>query len=93
MMKKTNRKKLVGGLLVAMVIATIGAVLVSAQENDCTIFWGQHGLISELTDEQREDLTATMQEKMEEYGIEMPTRDEMLDRQIEQTEKRLEISI
>ena len=90
-MKKTNSKKLVGGLLVVMLIATIGAVLVSAQDSEGGMFCGKRGFMTELTDEQREEMKTTMQQKFEEYGIEMPTRDEMLDKQLEHTEQRLEI--
>lgn len=90
-MKKTNSKKLVGGLLVVMLVATIGAVLVSAQESEGGMFWGKRGFMTELTDKQREEMKTTMQQKFEEYGIEMPTRDEMLDKQLEHTEQRLEI--
>ena len=90
-MKKTNSKKLVGGLLVVMLVATIGAVLVSAQESEGGMFWGKRGFMTELTDEQREEMKTTMQQKFEEYGIEMPTRDEMLDKQLEHAEQRLEI--
>lgn len=90
-MKKTNSKKLVGGLLVVMLVATIGAVLVSAQDSEDGMLWGKRGFMTELTDEQREEMKTTMQQKFEEYGIEMPTRDEMLDKQLEHTEQRLEI--
>ena len=88
-MKKTY-KKLVGGLMIATILAVIGATVVGAQTED-GMFWGRRGFMTELTEEQREDLQATMQEKFEEYGIEIPTRDEMLDKQIERTEQRLEI--
>jgi len=90
-MKKTNSKKLVGGLLVVMLIATIGAVLVSAQDSENSMFGNRRGFMAQLTDEQREDMQEAMQQKFEEYDIEMPTRDEMLDKKIERTEQRLEI--
>ena len=67
-MKKTS-KKIVGGLMVVMFIATIGAVIASAvdvetNEDDArqTTFWGRQPMcgeppfIAELTVEQREEL-------------------------------------
>lgn len=88
-MKKTS-KKLMGCLIIATILAVIGVTVVSAQTED-GMFWGRRGFMNELTDEQREDLQTTIQQKLEEYDIEMPTRDEMLDKQIERTEQRLEI--
>jgi hypothetical protein len=88
-MKKTS-KKIIGGLMIATILAVIGATVVSAQTED-GMLWGRPGLFEELTEEQKEDLKTTMQQKFEEYGIEMPTRDEMLDEHIAQTEQRLEI--
>ena len=88
-MKKTS-KKLIGGLIIATILAVVGVTVVSAQTDD-GMFWGKRGFMTELTDEQREDLQETMQQKFEEYGIKMPTRDEILDKQIERTEQRLEI--
>lgn len=88
-MKRTS-KKLIGGLMIVTILAVIGATVVSAQSED-GMFWGCRGFFTELTDEQKEDLQETMQQKLEEYGIEMPTRDEMLEQQIEQTEQRLEM--
>ena len=88
-MKKTS-KKIIGGLMIATILAVIGAAVVSAQTEN-GMFWGGRGFMKELTDEQREELQATMQQKFEEYGIEMPTRDEMLDKKIEHTKQRLEI--
>jgi len=96
-MKKTT-KRVFGGLMIAMLIATIGAVVVSANP----------GLFAELTDEQRqeirdyknnlieqgytkEEVHEAMKEKLEEYDIELPTREEMLDKKIEHTEQKLEI--
>jgi hypothetical protein len=96
-MKKAS-KKIFGGLLVVMLVASIGAVIASAQQ----------GFFSELTDEQKEELKetinslkeegatcaevrATIREQLESYGVEIPTREEMLDKQIERTEQRLEI--
>ena len=96
-MKKTT-KRVFGGLMIAMLIATIGAVVVSANPD----------LFAELTDEQRqeireykcnlieqgytkEEIHEAMKEKFEEYDIELPTREEMLDKKIEHTEQKLEI--
>ena len=81
-----------------MLITTIGAVVVSAHP----------GFLSDLTDEQKEELKdirqsliedgatceeirETMREQLESYGVELPTREEMIDKKIERTEKRLEI--
>ena len=88
-MKKTN-KKLIGCLIIATILATIGVTAIGAQTED-NMFWGRLGFIPELTEEQREDLKTTIQQKFEEYGIEMPTRDEILEKQIERTEQRLDI--
>jgi hypothetical protein len=96
-MKKTS-KKIFGGILVVMLLATIGAVVVSAHP----------AFFSELTDEQKEELKEirqtlkdegatweemreSMREQLEEYGVEMPTREEILDHKIELTEQKLEI--
>jgi len=96
-MKKTS-KRIVGGILVVLIIATIGAVVASAHP----------GFFSDLTDEQKEELNELRQrlidegancseireaihEQLEEYGIEFPTRLEMIDNQINQTKQRLEI--
>jgi hypothetical protein len=96
-MKKTS-KKIAGGILVVMLIGTIGAVVASAHP----------GFLSELTDEQKEEIydlkqelldagasheeiKEAMREQLEEYGVELPTREEMLDKRIEQTEQKLEI--
>jgi hypothetical protein len=95
-MKKTS-KKIVGGIMVVMLIATIGAVVASA-----------HPFFSDLTDDQKQaikdlreeliDAGATQEEiresvklQLEEYGIEMPTREEIIDAKIQQTEQRLKI--
>ena len=95
-MKKTSKKIFVG-LMVVMLIVTIGAVVVSA-----------HPFFSELTDDQkqgiknlvgnlkdegasREEIRTAMRAELEEYGVEIPTREEMLDKKIEHAEQRLEI--
>jgi len=96
-MKKTS-KKIIGGLIAAVLLATVGAIIVSASP----------GFLSELTDEQKAELndlrntlieegaTCTesreaIKEKLESYGIEFPTHEEMLDKQINQTQQRLDI--
>ena len=96
-MKKTS-KKIIGGLMAAALVATVGAIIVSASP----------GFLSDLTDEQRAELKdlrntlreegaicnetrAAIQEKLESYGIKFPTREEMLDKQINQTQQRLDI--
>ena len=83
--------------MVLAIIGTIGAVVVNA-----------HPFLSELTDEQRdelkelrdslidgdatqEEIRETMHGQLESYGIEIPTKDEMLDKQINTTRQRLEI--
>jgi len=118
---KSTRKKIVGGFLVAILVATIGAVIVSAQTEDTSMedlstgtFWhrgrrcGEAPFMAELTVEQREELEVlitslqdddatpeeiktVVQEKLKEFGIEVPTIDERLDMKIEKTEQRLEI--
>ena len=87
-MKKTS-KKLAGVIMIATMLAVIGVAVVSAQNED-GMFWDGRNFMAQLTDEQREDLQAMMQQKMEEYGVEMPTQDELLKKQIQQTEQRLE---
>lgn len=121
-MKKTN-KKIIGGLITLMVIATIGAVLVSAETNDITengenikSFYfgrgrakcGEPPFFSELTDEQKleiqtlmedlkssdatpEEIHTAISEKLESWGIDVPTRDEQLDSAIERTGRHLEL--
>jgi len=119
-MNKTT-KKLIGGSLIVAILASIGAVLVSADTNekieDETPFkhfgfgkpMERHpSFQSELTEEQQEEIKAlreTMEEndasteeirdaineKLRDFGIEIPTRDETLDTKIEQTTQRLEI--
>jgi hypothetical protein len=96
-MKKTS-KKIIGGLMVVGLLATIGAVVVSASP----------GIFSNLTDKQKDDLRELRQElrdegatweemreamkiQLEEYGVELPSREEMIDQRIEHAEKRLEI--
>ena len=96
-MKKTN-KKIIGGLMVVGLLATIGAVAVSASPE----------FLSDLTDEQKEylkelrqelkdkgasceEIRETMKTQLEEYGIEMPTREEIIDKRIEHTQQRLDI--
>jgi hypothetical protein len=87
---KKKHKKIFGGLMIFTILAVIGVSVVSAQSED-GMFWGRRGFMSELTDEQREDIQSTMQQKFEEYGIEMPTPDEMLEKRIERTNLRLDI--
>ena len=96
-MKKTS-KRIAGGLMVFMLIATIGAVVASAHP----------GFLADLTDDQKQDIkdkVSSMREEgatreeireairddLEEYGIELPTREEMIDQRIEHTEQRLDI--
>lgn len=88
-MKKTT-KKLISSLMIATILVVVGVTVVSAQ-NEEGMFWGGRGVMFQLTDEQIENLQETIQQKFEEYGIDMPTRDEILDTQIERTEQRLQI--
>lgn len=98
-MKKTS-KKIFGGILVVMLIATIGAIVASAHP----------GFFSELTDEQKEEIRNLRQElrddgatcaeireamrtQLEEYGVELPTREEMIDNRINHTQLRLDILV
>ena len=120
-MKNKISKKIIGGLIVASILATVGAVIVSADiiENEENSNWPfafackrqmnyRHQILSELTEEQREEikeLKETMDEEgktpeeireavklqLESYGIEIPTREEILDDAIANTEQRLEI--
>lgn len=96
-MKKTS-KRILGGFMVVMLIATIGAVVASANP----------GFLSDLTDEQKQELKEiryalkedgasceeirdAMHEQLESWGIEPPTREEILDLRIERTEQKLEV--
>ena len=95
-MNKTT-KQIFGGLMVLAIIGAIGAVVVNA-----------HPFLSELTDEQRdelkelsealrneeathEEIREAMHDRLESYGIDIPTKDEMLDKKINTTRQRLEI--
>ena len=95
-MNKTT-KQIFGGLMVLAIIGAIGAVVVNA-----------HPFLSELTDEQRdelkelsealrneeathEEIREAMHDRLESYGIDIPTQEEMLDKQINSTRQRLEI--
>ena len=95
---KKRSKKIVGGFLVVTLIATIGAVVASAQGpffSDLTDEQKQEmkGLMQGLRDEgkTREEIRAEIQNQLGEYGIEVPAREEILDKQIEQTQQRLDI--
>jgi hypothetical protein len=71
---KTTHKKMVGGLLIGLLIATIGAVAVTGQTDDTTddltppehLFGGTHGMMGcgmfgySLTDEQSSELEELM---------------------------------
>jgi hypothetical protein len=97
-MKKTTSKKILGIGLVVILIATIGAVVTSAHPG----FFSE--LTDEQKEELKEtrenlieegatceEIREEMREQFESYGIELPTREEMLDKQIERAEQRLEI--
>lgn len=120
--KKTT-KKLVGGMLIIAMIASISAVLVTADTDDidkaekpfgrfefgCLMNERNHPLpFDDLTDEQQEEINALRQDlldqdltpeeiqeaindKLREFGIDIPTRDEILEEQIERTSQRLDM--
>ena len=120
--KKTT-KKLVGGMLIVAMIASIGAVLVTADTDEtekadkpfgCFEFGGpmqerNHPLpFDELTDEQQEEINALRQDlidqdatpeeikeainnKLREFGIDIPTHDEILEEKIQRTSQRLDM--
>jgi len=117
-MKKTN-KKIIGGFLVVLLIATIGSAIVTADTVETSkddvinkkcmgIGPKSSSFLAQLTDEQKEELKElvgglkdegvfgeeikeVMGEKLNEWGIEVPTQEEMIDIKIEKTEKKLEI--
>ena len=79
-MKKKISKKIIGGLIVASLLATIGAVIVSAdigedtEEKNWPFDFGwrkrmenRHKIMCELTEEQREEIKE-LKETMEEEG-------------------------
>ena len=79
-MKKKMSKKIIGGLIVASLLATIGAVIVSADIGDETEeknwpfgfglkkqMQNRHKIMGELTEEQREEIKE-LKETMEEEG-------------------------
>ena len=79
-MKNKISKKIIGGLIVVSILATLGAVLVSAdisendEEKNCSIGFrgkksmiGRHPFFNELTEEQREEINE-MKTTMEEEG-------------------------
>lgn len=119
-MNETTRKKVFGGALIFALVASAGAVLVTAEtddttdqpDKDCFEFdrpIGHHQpYYSELTEEQQaeidelretmtqngetfEEIQEAINEKLREFGIDIPTRDEMLYNEIERTTQRLEI--
>ena len=91
-MKKTRSKKFVGGLMAVMLLATIGAVLVSAEfENeDATqnqeMLWknqqqcGEPPFLSDLTVEQREELETIMTSLKEEGASKEEIREAIFDK-------------
>jgi hypothetical protein len=96
-MKKTS-KKIFGGLMVGMLIAIIGAVIASAQPGFFSELTDeQKEELQEMRDALLEDgatceeLREATRDQLESYGIDIPTRDEMLEKQIEHTQKKLEI--
>ena len=116
MMKKTT-KKLLGGVAIVLLLATIGTAFVTAETSDSSedkkmlgdcLPRGQMGLefASELTEDQLAELVSLREsliesdatadeihdaiaQKLIEFGIDLPTRDDMLDSQIELTAQHL----
>lgn len=115
-MKKISNKKIIGGFLGVMLIATIGVAIVTAESDDSNEeqqnaipfskdkMFGQPPLLSELSEEQQEEiqnLIESLREKgatPEDIRNEINTKldeygifDERLDNEIKNTEQRLEI--
>ncbi len=118
MMKKTT-KKLLGGVAIVLLLATIGTAFVTAETSDSSedekmfgdcMPQGQKGLEfgSELTEDQvvelqslresliesdatEEEIHDAIAQKLIEFGIDVPTRDDMLDSKIESTSQHLSI--
>ena len=95
-MKKTS-KKIVGGLMATMLIVTIGAVVASATPFFSNLTDNQKQEIKDLREELRdagatkEEMREAMRTQLEEYGIELPTREEIIESKIQHTQQRLEI--
>jgi len=115
---KKQQKKIFGGVLIVILLATIGAILVSAEStNDSTMFKPMFGfrsnqfmklIFEELNEDQKQELHDLLKdlkendatpeeirnavtEKLESWDLEIPTRDEMLDQQIQNAQKQIEI--
>jgi hypothetical protein len=95
-MKKTT-KQIFGGLMVLAIIGTIGAVVVSAHPFSSELTDEQRDELEELResligeDTTQEEIREAMNGQLESYGIDILTKDEMLDKQINTTRQRLEI--
>ena len=95
-MKKTT-KQILGGLMVFVLIGTIGAVVVSAHPFFSELNEDQIAELKDLRETLQdegascEEIHEAMREQLESYGIDLPTRDEMLDKQINSTKQRLNI--
>ena len=120
-MRKSTQKKILGGTLIVAFLATLGAVLVTAETDDITkdenTFLGfecdrrmgdRQPFFSELSEEKQQEINKLSQqlieedstpeemrtaigEKLAEFGVELPDRDEMLDEQIQHATQHLEI--
>ena len=113
-----QQKKIFGGVLIVILLATIGAVLVSAETtNNSTMFKPMFGcksnqfiqpIYKKLTEDQKQELhelfkdlkenDATPEEvrnavteKLESWDLDIPSRDEMLDQQIQNAQNHIEI--
>ena len=93
-MEKTTIKKLVGGLLVVMIIATIGTVIVSAQTDESTetdeqtkTFLGHHPLMNgpkpffyNLTEDQQAEIDTLRDELIEQGATCEEIRDAIMEK-------------
>lgn len=115
---KKQQKKIFGGVLIVVLLATVGAILVNAETpENATLFRPMFGcrpnqfmqpIFKELNEDQKQELhelyedlrenNATHEEvinavteKLESWGIDIPTRDEMLDQQIQNAQNHVEL--
>lgn len=84
--------------MVFMLIATIGAVAASAHSGFFSELTDEQKTeLKDLRETLKEEgatcteIRASMHEQLESYGIELPTREEMIDQKIEHTQQRLDI--
>ncbi|MCX6671489.1 MAG: hypothetical protein NTX92_06175 [Euryarchaeota archaeon] len=84
-----TRKKLMAGLMAAMIIGTIGAVFATAQTDETTPDITTQKTFRNTQDQNAtpQEMQSAIQQKLEEFGV----FDTQLDNQIAQTEQRLTI--